>query len=70
MKGWSTVFILGLSLIGVGGAISSQTAPRENSASGLTAAVAAMAEKGKKPAKDYATMAEETIRFAQSPDAV
>jgi len=70
MKGWSTIFILGLSSIGVGGAISPQTATEENSASGLTAAVAAMAEKGKKPAKDYATMAEETIRFGQRPDAV
>jgi len=44
--------------------------PAQNSASGLTAAVAAVAEKGKKPARDYATMAEETLRFGQKPEAV
>jgi len=70
MKGWSTIFILGLGSIGAGGAILPPTTPGENSASGLTAAVAAMAEKGNKPAKDYAAMAEETIRFGQRPDAV
>ena len=70
MKGWGIIIILGLSSIGAGGAILPQTAPGENSASGLTAAVAAMAEKDKKPAKQYATMAEETIRFGQRPDAV
>jgi len=70
MKGWSTIFILGLGSIGAGGAILPPTTSGENSASGLTAAVAAMAEKGNKPAKDYAAMAEETIRFGQRPDAV
>ena len=70
MKGWSTIFILGLGSIGASGAILPQTNPGKNSASGLTATVAAMAEKGNKPAKDYASMAEETIRFGQRPDAV
>ena len=70
MKGWSTVFILGLSSIGASGAISPQPTSGENSAAGLAAAVASMAEKEKKPAKDYAMMAEETIRFGQRPDAV
>lgn len=70
MKGWRTIFILGLGSVGASGAILPQNNPGENSASGLTAAVAAMAEKGNKPAKDYASMAEETIRFGQRPDAV
>jgi len=70
MRAWRTIFILGLSSIGASGAILSQPATGENSASGLTAAVAAMAEKGNKPAKDYAKMAEETIRFGQKTDAV
>jgi len=70
MRGWRTVFILGLGSIGASGAISPQPTSGENSASGLAAAVASMAEKEKKPAKDYAMMAEETIRFGQKPDAV
>jgi len=41
-----------------------------DSASGLKTAVSALSEKKKKPATDYARMAEETIQFGGHPDAV
>ena len=41
-----------------------------DSAAGLKTAVSALSEKKKKPATDYARMAEETIQFGSHPDAV
>ena len=41
-----------------------------DSSSGLKTAVASLSEKKKKPASDYARMAEETIQFGGRPDAV
>jgi Ca-activated chloride channel family protein len=41
-----------------------------DSSAGLKTAVAALSEKKKKPATDYARMAEETIQFGGHPDAV
>ena len=70
MKTLNSVIILGLSGALVYGSLSPDPGAGADAAGGLTRAVAAIAEKSRKPAQDYSLLAEETLRFGQRPDAV
>jgi len=61
------LFMGGSACVGWGGI---STEPAGDISGGLSQAVAKMAEGEKKPAHDYAAMAEETLRFGQRPDAI
>ena len=68
MKRWMLILFMGGSACVGWGGIS--TEPAGDLSGGLSQAVAKMAESAKKPAQDYAAMAEETLRFGQRPDAI
>ena len=65
-----TVFFLFMGIATGRSAVPASGGAGPDSASGLKTAVSALSEKKKKPATDYARMAEETIQFGGHPDAV
>jgi len=65
-----TVLFLITAIVAGRSAVSPVAGAGPDSSAGLKTAVAALSEKKKKPATDYARMAEETIQFGGHPDAV
>jgi Ca-activated chloride channel family protein len=65
-----TVLFLITGIVAGRSAVSPVAGAGPDSSAGLKTAVAALSEKKKKPATDYARMAEETIQFGGHPDAV